>query len=273
MASGLIRGAVPALYDNPAMHEKLGRGGAARLTVDSLRRAREIALTEAGARRKKDPRGAVLFEDLDARAYHAVDYAASFLAPTEWALIVAQEFEGYTMYDLITSRIPALINQMGDEPVRAAFRYLAEPALLDKVIFDWAWTLHAGHVRGGIIQGDLHANNVTARKFVGRTKLDPMAETGAVCVYADSLGKAQATYALPHSGAAGYILDFSRAILGGAALASLDAEQGEEVVFGAVLLVEHPLPDQGGDVVGHCPGQDQEHPVDPLEPEQRILEQ
>jgi len=223
VSSGLIRGAVPALYDNPAMHEKLGRGGAARLAVESIRRAREIAMTEAGARRKKDPRGALLFEDLDARAYHAVDYAASFLAPTEWALVVAQEFEGFTMYDLITSRIPALISHMGEGPVRDAFRYLAEPALLDKVIFDWAWTLHAGHVRGGIIQGDLHANNITARKFVGRAKLDPMADTGAICVYADS----DAAYALPHSGGAGYILDFSRAILGGPALASLDAEHGD----------------------------------------------
>jgi hypothetical protein len=138
-------------------------------------------------------------------------------------LVVAQEFEGYTMYDLITSRIPALLSQMGDEPVQTAFKYLAEPALLDKVIFDWAWTLHAGHVRGGIIQGDLHANNITARKFVGRTKLDPMADTGAVCVYVDK----EAAYALPHSGGAGYILDFSRAILGGPALASLDAEHGE----------------------------------------------
>ena len=49
----------------------------------------------------------------------------------------------------------------------------------------------------------------------------------------------------------------------------LAAEHLDDLVHDAELLVEHPLPDQRGDVVRHRPGQDQQHPVD--RPEREAL--
>jgi hypothetical protein len=230
VSTALIKGAVAAYYDNPSMHIRLGRGTAAKETAKSLRMVRDMAATESRDRRKTDPRGAEMFDRLDVKVYDALDFSASYIAPTDYALLIAQEFEGYTMYDLMTSRIPALVTITGDaKKGKESFLYLSDPGLFDKIIFDWVWTLHAAHVRGGFLQGDVHANNITARIHVPGIQQKAVKDDGPVCLYVDDRPEGcppheTVGYAIPHPSAGGYLLDFSRAILGDVALDDYDSE-------------------------------------------------
>lgn len=209
-STSLLKNAIAPYYDNPAMHAKLGRRGAAQEMAKSLRFVRTMAAAESAKIRAADPRGASLFDNLDARVYGAIDYEASHISPTDVALLIALEFVGYTIYDKVTSRIPAQLVYGDESGVIRGNQHLIKPDYVDKIIFDWVWSVYCMHDAVGVAHGDIHANNITvfglAKSQLMGTKPD-----GPVILYVDSQDNA---YALPYVTRVGFLIDFSRVILG-----------------------------------------------------------
>jgi hypothetical protein len=221
-----VEGTDAGLFENRAMAEKFARGAAAAGAAEGLREARRrLEAAPPGFRAR----------DLGARLYETIEYAQSHLVLSEVAMLFAQEHVGITL---------------GSAPLFARRDPFARPALRDfaatrdgaaRLLFEWAYAAHCLHAKAGVAHCDLHENNLTLHIWGsssaavpaslresgkgGRAREAPPiygAATPVTFFVTGERGELD-TFVFPTSGLGGYIIDYSRAVLGPAYRPRLEA--------------------------------------------------
>lgn len=218
-----LEGASELLFENDAMHARYRRSDAARSIIARLRDARTLTRGSEGG----VPDGYVLGQ-LDAHVYGSIEYAQSFAALTDTVLCTTSERVGLTFHT-----IPAKIRCA--PYVAPDYEALFEDVdLFAKYLYDLVYGAHVLQSRGGAIHTDLHLNNLTL--YETDTAYDPITPgttspkhrllyKDPLIAYVGLRGEAD-TYVFPARNRYACLIDFSRSILGGAAIERMDADFG-----------------------------------------------
>ncbi|MDE2099324.1 MAG: hypothetical protein KGL39_18870 [Patescibacteria group bacterium] len=215
------------LYDNKAMHARLRRGDVADKSVKSLREARRTIAPEL-----TESAGAI---SMDAHVYESIETAQKYLLMSGKSLCLTAEHTGITLASLPR----AYANNAHSPPPFTLL--ITEATHTAKFLFDILYTAHCLHTKIGIIEGDLHANNMTLYQLSLLYKqtvvtneakeikvtFTPRIEKPVVAYVAGPRGESD-TFVFPYSGLVGCVIDFSRALFGPQMRPELEEEHGKQ---------------------------------------------
>ncbi len=204
-----IEGANSNFFENDVMKERYRLNSKARQTVETLQTARKQ--TYVHNRPEIGPEG-YHFGRLESHIFDSIEYAQSFLVMSDYALCSTTEYVGKTIRS-----VPSIIRRaawIGDK-YEKTFSHID---IFAKYMFDYLYGAHVMHTKLGIAHTDLHLNNLTLYKPVGEYR-----PKNPLIAYIGSSGESE-TYIFPHSGLFGYLIDFSRSIIGPGAKTRLEAD-------------------------------------------------
>ena len=198
-----IEGAGARLFDNGAMAERFARSAAVAPAADGIRAAR----AGLGAAAPNYYTG-----ELGAQLYEALDYGRSHLhtmAHVGFALRSLGAAARVSMWPL-----PQISGLVATRDGAA------------RLLFEYAYAAHCLHTKVGAAHTDLHGNNLTVHRWAkDRWAADaPPYYLNPVTAYV--CGAEAETYLFPTAGVSGCIIDYSRAIIGPAFRARLEAGRG-----------------------------------------------
>lgn len=209
--------AAPELFENAAMGDRFRRSDLAEGAAAKVREGRAL-LAPAGAA------GAV--GDFSARLYDAIHHAQSYLIQSGVARLLTMEDVGLTLGAFGTAIRRAASPYVDD------LQLFATPAAAARVLFELVYGAHCLHAVGGVVHGDIHANNIAlaaggnagfAAEPGGAAR--PLTE-GGVVAYALS-DEERDVFVFPHGGITACLIDFSRAfVVGGEAARRVEARLG-----------------------------------------------
>ena len=199
-----LTGTHAEMFETPAMRARHDDSVLADEAVATLRRLRKSLLARQGGRR---------LDQLDTHLYGALLHAQDNVQLSGLTLLALSEYVGDTA-------------QSTADHIRAGNKVIPVFADSARYLFDLCYGAHALHTRVGAVHADLHLNNVTFNPIYSKPDAN-----WAIAYVAGPGGEAD-TYVFPHTGWFATIIDFSRAILGPAARASLVAEHGEAYTSG-----------------------------------------
>ena len=211
-----VEGASASLFENAAMRARFERGMVVREAARSVREARRglRGRDDRDTSVATDFAGDFRMKELDAQLYESVEYAQGFLLMSPVALMHTMEDVGWSLGSL------ALFVQRDPKPVSPAiseaFASLDSSA---KNLFDYVYAAHCLHSRAGVVNTDLHSNNLTFHVWAAAFDdpeegvFVPHYESPVVAYVAGPRGEAD-TYVFPAAGTSGCLIDYSRAILG-----------------------------------------------------------
>jgi hypothetical protein len=220
-----VEGTSEDFYENDSMHDRFSRSIISDDVVDSIRSARRGLGDEKMASLQS-----FATAELSSRLYDDIEYAQGSLMLSNVSMINVMQHVGFSLYST-----PIYINNYATDPTHSY--WFSSPDIAAGHIFEYVYAAHCMHTRVGIIHGDLHANNMTYLFWgsVGRfdytdkfTRLKTRYYENPLKVFIAGERGQEDSFVFPSMAGTGYIIDFSRSIIGPAFRDRLVEEHSEE---------------------------------------------
>jgi hypothetical protein len=224
-----VEGTDRSYYSNENIHQLYTRSDMAAAAADKVRTARRPL---EDTRDQKD--FAYHVGEMSAHMYESVAYAQSYLLRSDVSLAITMEHVGFTL--------ASFGRQIKREsrPHPADLELMADKRQGGRILFEAVYAAHCLHVKSGILQGDLHSNNITLHQTRGVFDVDGEKKDDQQAyrrmapairsAYVTGSDAETSTYVFDYNGITCCLIDFSRCIIGPARQASLAAERGERYV-------------------------------------------
>ena len=208
-----IEGAAAGLFDNSAMAERFARSAAVAPAADGIRAARA---------RLGDAAPNYYTGELGAQLYESLEYGRSHLQVAPVAILHTMAHVGFAL------RSVGAVVRGSMTPHPAITDLVATRDGAARLLFEYAYAAHCLHAKAGAAHTDLHGNNLTVHRWAqdrhGGAPFYPNPVVAYVCGAA--LRAENETYVFPAVGVSGCVIDYSRAIVGPAFRARLEAGHG-----------------------------------------------
>ena len=205
-----VEGTDAGMYETTAMEERFVRSSAVGPALKALRVSRANL---------SHPVVSPNFhtESLRGRIYDDLDYARSTLQISNISMLHVMEHVGGTLRNAAN-----LVRN--HKTYRNPIELFESPDCSARVLFEYAYAAYCMHTRVGAAHCDLHGNNLTLTHWSADSmwmshppsdppKMHSFYELPIISYVIGTRGEAD-TFCFPSTGLGGYIIDFSRAILG-----------------------------------------------------------
>lgn len=213
-------------FEGEFMRKKYMNSVASSLSMDSLKEAKK----KVPVADKDDEEMKKIYDKWDVKIYNAIEYGETLLMLSKLSVCSLSEYVGYSF-----GSMPKYIK--GLEIIEPAIENLFNDIdIFARHMFDSIYACHAMHTKLGIIQADLHLNNVTFFKSAPAYKVStddnkkivirPKFNNPMIAYIIGEMGSHDC-YLLPHYGNYSCIIDFSRCYYGIQSIKRVAAERGK----------------------------------------------